>query len=83
MDDGNAIRRNGKLYGFHLNTQSFTFVENTLLAKALSDIYGMQVLLERNHEKYRLRIMQKNSRKILANCVEKYVITSMKYKLAE
>ncbi len=83
MDDGNIIRRNGKVYGFHLNTQSFSLSENKLLAKALKDLYGIQVLLERNHGKYRLRIMQKKSRAILVKCIQKYVIKSMKYKLVE
>jgi hypothetical protein len=81
MDDGNVIRRNGKVYGYHLNTQSFTKKENTLLSRALYNVYGIESLLEKNHEKYRIRIMRERSRNKLKSIIGKYILDDMYYKL--
>jgi hypothetical protein len=81
MDDGNAIVRNGKTYGYHLNTQSFTKDENEDISYVLRKIYGIESLLEKNHGKYRLRIMKKLSRDKFREVVEDHILDSMKYKL--
>ena len=81
MDDGNAIIRNGKIYGYHLNTQSYTKEENEKTSFLLRSIYNLESLLEINHGKYRLRIMKKLSRDRFRKIIESYVIDSMKYKL--
>lgn len=81
MDDGNVITRNGKTYGYHLNTQSYTEDENKKISCVLRNTYGIESLLEINHDKYRLRIMQKPSRDNFRKLIEDHVIDSMKYKL--
>ena len=81
MDDGNAIIRNGKTYGYHLNTQSYTQEENERISCIFKNTHGIENLLEINHGKYRLRIMQKPSRDKFRRMIEDYVIPSMKYKL--
>ena len=81
MDDGNAIIRSGKIYGYHLNTQSYTQEENERISQVLKNTYGIENLLEMNHGKYRLRIMKKLSRDKFRQVIENYVIPSMKYKL--
>ncbi|MDP3996337.1 MAG: hypothetical protein Q8P86_01430 [bacterium] len=81
MDDGNNVIRNGKIIGYHINTQSFTRKENKLLAKCLYAIYGIEALLERNHKRYRLAIWKRDSRLKIRNLVKPYVLESMQYKL--
>jgi len=76
MDDGNARDH----YGYHLNTQSFSFEENHRLVKILNDNLGFDVRVHKNNSKHRLYIGPKNrdSFKLL---VKDYVIESLKYKL--
>ena len=81
MDDGNIIKRNGKVYGYHLNTQSFSRRENVLLSQTLNDAYGIESMLKKNHGRYRLRIMKKLSRYKFQEVVRKYILSEMKYKL--
>lgn len=81
MDDGNAIIRKGKTYGYHLNTQSYTLEENERIAYWFKNIYQIEMLLEKNHGRYRLRIMKKLSRDKFKFIIEKYILGSMKYKL--
>lgn len=81
MDDGNIIKRNGKVYGYHLNTQSFTRKENAMLINALKQVYGVESLLENNHGYYRIRIMQKNSREKFRRIIKHHIIDDMQYKI--
>ncbi|OHA26448.1 MAG: hypothetical protein A3C06_02615 [Candidatus Taylorbacteria bacterium RIFCSPHIGHO2_02_FULL_46_13] len=81
MDDGNAVIRNGKLCGYHINSQSFDWEENKLLAKALEDLHGIKSVIERNHNKPRLAIWRKDSRLKLRNLIKPYILEDMKYKL--
>ena len=82
MDDGNVIRRNGKVYGYHLNTQSFTRQENQNLSEALRRLYGIESLIEINHKKFRLRVMKKDSRERFKALVNDYILESMRYKIS-
>lgn len=81
MDDGNAIVRNMKNVGYHINTQSFTLEENELLAKCLYELYGIEVILEINHGKYRLAIWKQDSRNKIRSLLEPYMLKDMLYKL--
>jgi hypothetical protein len=83
MDDGNVKMSRGKVNGYHLNTQSFSKDENILLAETLNVLHGIQCTPERNHKYYRLGIYQKSSREVFANLIRKYLLPSMRYKLAE
>ncbi|MDO8686716.1 MAG: hypothetical protein Q7K11_00705 [Candidatus Berkelbacteria bacterium] len=82
MDDGNVIRRNGKIYGYHFNTQSFSKEENAMLVKMLENIYGIESMIENNHDYYRIRIMRKHSREILKQIIGNIIIPSMQYKIS-
>lgn len=82
MDDGNAIKRDGKTYGYHFNTQSFSKKENAILAKTLQNIYGIESILENNHGNYRIRIMRKHSREKLKQMIGNIIIDSMQYKIS-
>lgn len=81
MDDGNIIKRNRKVYGYHLNTQSFTRNENKRLIKALKEAHGLESLLENNHGYYRIRIMQKDSREKLRRIIKDHILYDMRYKI--
>ena len=81
MDDGNVIKRAGKLLGFHINTQSFTENENKILVNELKKYYGFDSILEKNHNKYRLCISREKSRVIFADIVKPYIHESLLYKL--
>ncbi len=82
MDDGNIIRRNGKVYGYHFNTQSFSKHENLMISQALYDVCGLENMPELNHGRYRLRIMKKESRNKFQKLIGKYILPEMKYKLS-
>ena len=81
MDDGNVIKRNGKVYGYHLNSQSYTYEENLFLQSILRKIYGIKFSLEVNHGKHRLRIMREDERKKFEEIIKPHIISSMRYKL--
>jgi len=83
MDDGNVQRRQGKVSGYNLNTQSFSEKENLLLAEAMQKVYGIRCTIERNHKYYRLGIYTKDSRIVFANLIREHLLPSMRYKLAE
>ena len=82
MDDGNAIFRNGRVYGYHLNTQSFTKAENERLAKSLKRIYAIEANLEKNHGKWRLRIMKEGSRSRFVKLIKKFIVKDLSYKIS-
>lgn len=81
MDDGNVVINRGKLRGYHLNTQSFTYSENSLLVETLKNYYCINPSIEKNKNSYRLAIYKKESREIFRNLVNDYLLPSMKYKL--
>ncbi len=80
MDDGNKIIKNGKLSGYHLNTQSFTYDENKILANTLEKLYGIDPVIEKNKNGYRLSIQKKISREIFRDVIDSFILASMKYK---
>jgi hypothetical protein len=81
MDDGNVIKRNKRIYGYHLNTQAFTEKENQLIVNAFKQVYEIEVKLENNHKNYRIRIMKRNSREKFQNLIKDYLLDSMRYKI--
>jgi hypothetical protein len=81
MDDGNAVKRHGKLIGYHLNTQSFSKQENEKLKEAFFSVYGINCSIERNHKYYRLAFYAEVSRKYLTDLIRGYIIPSLKYKI--
>lgn len=81
MDDGNAVMRKGKLCGYHLNSQSFSFQENLFLSDSLKELYGIESVLERNHGRCRLAIWKSESRTRLRALLQPLVIPVMSYKL--
>lgn len=70
MDDGNAARRKGVLYGYHLNSQSFSEAENQRLADAIDSAYGIHCTVERNHSYYRLAVWRTESRERFARLIK-------------
>lgn len=82
MDDGNKVVRNNKLLGYHLNTQSFTYDENQLLADTLKELYGIEATIEKNKNKYRLAVWKNVSRNIFRKTIECFILPSMKYKIS-
>lgn len=81
MDDGNVIKRNGKVYGYHLNSQSFTKKENLFLQSIFRKMYDIRFSLEINHGKYRLRVMREKERKKFEEIIKPHIVSSMRYKL--
>ena len=75
MDDGAA---DGKQVRF--NTQSFSLDENEALASFLRAKLGIEANLNRDKDRYRLRIADA-SMKRLKNLIEPHMIPSMLYKL--
>ena len=81
MDDGNVIRSKGKLRGYHLNTQSFTEVENRMIVYALRQNYDINAHVERNHGYYRIGMYSREARDMFRELIQKHMIPSMRYKL--
>lgn len=81
MDDGNAVIRDGKPIGYHLNSQSFTRKENEMLVCTLKQVYNIDCSLENNHGYTRLGIWKRASRELLQQILEPHIIPSMRYKL--
>lgn len=81
MDDGNIARKQGKVSGYNINTQSFSFQEQQLLVKALNDTWKLSVVIERNRGKYRLGIYARSGRESFANLIGNLIIPSLKYKI--
>jgi hypothetical protein len=80
MDDGNIRKVGDRVYGYYLNTQSFSFAENEILANILQSQFGIHAMIYRNHGKPRLYIGAK-SKLIFRSLLEPYVLPSLKYKL--
>jgi len=80
MDDGNVRKsKNNTVYGFHINTQSFTFEENEMLVKALKDNFGIVCAIHKNKGKHRIYVLAQ-SKRIFASTIIKHTIPSMYYK---
>jgi len=80
MDDGNLWRAHGKIRGAHINSQSFHYEENLALADILKSQYGLTCFLDKNHEKFRIRI-SKDSVTFLKSIISEYTMPGMRYKL--
>jgi hypothetical protein len=80
MDDGNIRKTNGKVYGYYINTQSFTRGENALLAGVLKEKFGIEVAIYENHGKPRLYIGAR-SKALFREIVGPYVLPPLQYKL--
>lgn len=81
MDDGNIIRRKGNVSGYNLNTQSFSFAEQGMLAKAMNDIWKIPIIIEKNQGKYRLAIYARSDREAFADLIRPLIIPSLGYKI--
>ncbi len=80
MDDGNIRKTKGKVYGYYLNTQSFSLKENKILIKALKDNFGIEAMPMKNHGRYRIYIGAKGKNSFL-KIMKDFVIESMQYKI--
>ncbi|MEK7390763.1 MAG: hypothetical protein AAB635_01345 [Patescibacteria group bacterium] len=81
MDDGNKVVQKGKLTGYHINSQSFSFKENKLLSSCLHELYGIESIVEKNHNGYRLAIWKKVSRLKFRDLIKPHLLESMMYKI--
>jgi hypothetical protein len=82
MDDGNIVRRKGKIQGYHLNTQSFSQEENELLSSVLRSTYGISCSVEKNHTYFRLAIYRQYDRERFVELIREYIQPSMQYKIS-
>ncbi|MEK7601481.1 MAG: hypothetical protein AAB480_03055 [Patescibacteria group bacterium] len=81
MDDGNIVRSEGKVKGYHLNTQSFDLAEHRRLIQAFEKSHGIHVNIEKNNRYYRLAIFRRESREKFRSLIHAHVLPSMQYKL--
>lgn len=81
MDDGNLVRKNGEVRGYHLNTQSFSEEENEFLCKVLLSTYGISGSVEKNHTYFRIALYKQQDRKRLVKAIQEYILPSMQYKI--
>lgn len=82
MDDGNIRRSQDKIYGAMLNTQCFSYEENVRLKNVLEKIYGVKILVLKDHKKPRLYISgHKNAKKFLA-IIKPYSLPCLDYKFS-
>ncbi|OGN12858.1 MAG: hypothetical protein A3C71_00995 [Candidatus Yanofskybacteria bacterium RIFCSPHIGHO2_02_FULL_43_15c] len=80
MDDGNIRRQNNKIYGYYLNTQSFTKSENLILSQVLKDKFGLESYVLKNKNGYRLYFGSK-SKEIFPKIIAKHILPSLQYKI--
>ena len=80
MDDGNIRRQHGKIYGYYLNTQSFTYEENRALSQVLKEKFSLESYVLKNKGSYRLYFGSKSKLK-LPKLIESYIIPSLQYKI--
>jgi len=80
MDDGNVLKSNNYIHGYHLNTQSFAEEENIILACALKSVHGLECTLQKNNGYIRLFIRAQSREKFIS-IVQQHVLPSMRYKL--
>ena len=81
MDDGNVVKnKEGKVYGYHLNTQSFSVLENKMLVGMFQNQLGIKCTIQKNNGYVRLYINSESKNKF-AKLIKPFVIPSMQYKL--
>ena len=80
MDDGNAVKNNNYLHGYHFNTQSFNEKENKILTGAMKIIHGIECSIQKNNGYVRLFVRAQSKQKFIS-LIRKYIIPSMEYKL--
>lgn len=78
MDDG--YKRND-CNAFRLNTDAFSFTEQQLLQSALENNFGIQTKLHKKGKYWNIYIPETSAFKF-ADLIGKYIIPSMKYKIA-
>ncbi len=80
MDDGNIRKVKEKIYGYYLNTQSFSLNENRILIQALKNNFDIDSMVMKNKGKYRIYIGALGKDKF-SQLIKDLVIKSMKYKI--
>lgn len=80
MDDGNIRKIKEKIYGYYLNTQSFSLSENKVLIDALNSNFGINSMVMKNRGKYRIYIGAEGKIQF-SQLIRDLVIKPMKYKL--
>lgn len=80
MDDGNIRKQNYRIYGYYLNTQSFSKKENEMLSKILNRKFGLKTLVLKNKKGYRLYFGSQAKEKI-PKLIKNYIIPSLQYKI--
>jgi hypothetical protein len=80
MDDGNIRKFKNKIYGYYINTQSFSLIDNQKLVKVFWDNFGINCLIIKNKGKHRLYIGRDRNK--FRNLIEKLIIPSMQYKIS-
>jgi len=63
-----------------LNTQSFSFLEQKVLQKALKETFNLSASINRDEDKWRLRIKKDDFPKF-RDLIKTFIIPSMKYKI--
>lgn len=80
MDDGNIRKKKAKIYGYYLNTQSFSLSENIILIQVLKNNFDIDSMVMKNKGKYRIYIGVSGKDKF-SKLIKDLVIKSMKYKI--
>ena len=80
MDDGNAVKNDDYLHGYHLNTQSFSEKENKMLTDAMKMIHGIECSIQKNNGYVRLFVRAQSKQKFIS-LIRRYIIPSMRYKI--
>lgn len=80
MDDGNVCRHNNNVYGYHLNTQSFSQSENQSLQTVFGAVWGLRCTVQKNNGYYRLYFGAEEADDFRA-LIQPHIIPTMRYKL--
>ncbi len=80
MDDGNVVKDKDRVYGFHLNTQSFSFEENKIIQNLLKKVWKIRSTIQNNNGYPRTYIGAEDKDKFV-EIVSPFIISSMKYKI--
>ena len=80
MDDGNIRKTDNKVYGYYINTQSFSERENEALQGILKKRFGVRAAIYQNNGKPRLYIGA-GGKAIFRSLVQPYILPSLQYKL--
>ena len=82
MDDGNIRKTGNKIYGAMLNTQSFSWEENTRLKDFLEEIYKVKILVLKDHNKPRLYISGCENTKKFFSVIKPHCLSCFDYKFS-